>query len=252
MRWILACRPCAIVGPPVIDAASTTSDSQSAPTADADASSRAPHAPPGRHDPLELVAAVLLALATVLAAWSAYQATRWSGEQSNASGLAAAKRTEAAQDTSLFAAEAIVDTQLFLAWLQVPRTEDGDEMATFLEDRFRDEFKPAFEAWLAQVPDGEIPPGTPFEMEEYESATADIVMGLITDAERLTEDARRASQLSDNFILVTVIMATVLFFAGVVGHFRDRRLGQVLLGLAIVLFIGGTTFLFSMPQNVSV
>ena len=162
MRWILACRPCAIVGPPVIDAASTTSDSQSAPTADADASSGAPHAPPGRHDPLELVAAVLLALATVLAAWSAYQATRWSGEQSNASGLAAAKRTEAAQDTSLFAAEAIVDTQLFLAWLQVPRTEDGDEMATFLEERFRDEFTPAFEAWLAQVPDGEIPPARPW------------------------------------------------------------------------------------------
>ena len=39
----------------------------------------------GRTDWIELAAAVLLALATIVAAWSAYQATRWGGEQAKAS-----------------------------------------------------------------------------------------------------------------------------------------------------------------------
>ena len=107
-------------------------------------------------------------------------------------------------------------------------------MATFLEERFRDEFTPAFEAWLAQVPDGEVPPGTPMEMEEYESATAEIVMGLDRprpNGSPRTLDARTSYPTTSSCI--TVIMATVLFFAGVVGHFKDRRVGQVLLGLAI-------------------
>mgnify|MGYP000676990573 CR=1 FL=1 len=39
--------------------------------------------------------------------------------------------------------------------------------------RFRDEFKPAFEAWLAQVPEGEAPPGTPLEMPEYAPESRD-------------------------------------------------------------------------------
>jgi hypothetical protein len=233
-------------------AASPTSEIPSAPAVTADDWSGPPDRPPVRHDRLELASAVVLALATVLAAWSAYQATRWGGEQSKASGQAAAKRVEAAQDTSLFAAEAIVDTQLFIAWLEVQRTPDGQEMAAFFEERFREEFKPAFEAWLAQVPAGGIPPGTPFEMDAYESATADVVMGLISDAEALTEEARRSNQLADNFVLITVIMATVLFFAGVVGHFKDRRLGRVLLGFAVLLLTGGIAFMLSMPQSFSV
>ncbi len=38
-----------------------------------------------RTDWIELAAAVILARATIVAAWSAYQATRWGGEQAKAS-----------------------------------------------------------------------------------------------------------------------------------------------------------------------
>jgi hypothetical protein len=235
----------------VTDAAATPqSDGASAP-AGAPAPSDAASDPPGR-DRLELVAALILALATVLAAWAAYQATRWSGEQSNAYSQAAARRTEAAQDTSLFAAEALVDMELFLSWLELQRGEPDAALEAFLVERFRDEFTPAFEAWLAQVPAGEIPPGTPFDMEEYRSTTAEVVMGLVAEADALTEEARRANQLADNFVLVAVIMAMVLFFAGVVTHFHDRRLRQALLGLAVVLLVGGIGFMLGMPQSVAV
>ena len=53
-------------------------------------------------DWIELGAALLLALTTIMAAWTAYQATRWVGVQANAFSSAGAARTEAAQATTIF------------------------------------------------------------------------------------------------------------------------------------------------------
>ena len=40
--------------------------------------------------------------------------------------------------------------------------------AKFLRERFREEFRPAFEAWIAKAnTTNPIPPGTPFELPEY-------------------------------------------------------------------------------------
>lgn len=203
-------------------------------------------------DRLELIAAIVLALATVVATWSAYQATRWSGKQANDYSLAAARRTDAAQETSLFAAEALIDVQIWLSWVQLRGSGEDAETAAFLQERFRDEFKPAFDAWLAQVAPGKIPPGTPFDMEEYESATAQDILRLHEEAEALFEEGRQADRIADNFVLNAVIMAGVLFFAGVGTRFRERRIRRAMLGLAIALLVGGVAFMSSMPQSVAV
>jgi hypothetical protein len=65
-----------------------------------------------RTDWIELAAAVILALATIVAAWSAYQATRWGGEQAKASRSALSAKTDAAQQTTIFGASAQIDVQL--------------------------------------------------------------------------------------------------------------------------------------------
>ena len=54
-----------------------------------------------RTDWIELAAAVILALATIVAAWSAYQATRWGGVQASSSRSAIEAKTDAAQQTSV-------------------------------------------------------------------------------------------------------------------------------------------------------
>jgi hypothetical protein len=198
---------------------------------------------------MELAAAIILSAATVIAAWAAYQATRWGGVQASAYNLAVTKRTDAAQMTSVFAAETLIDVQVFLSWLQ--QVADGDDdAADFLVERLPDGFRPAFEAWLAQVPDGEVPPGTPFEMEGYGSESEAAVVGLNDEADALAAEAHRANQISDDFVLVAVIMALVLFFAGVATRFEDRRIRIVMLGLATVLLVGGLAFTVSMPQHV--
>jgi hypothetical protein len=202
-----------------------------------------------RTDWIELVAAVILALATIVAAWSAYQATRWGGEQAKASRSALSAKTDAAQQTTIFGTQAQVDVQLWTLWLQ-QRADESERGAAFVEERFREEFKPAFAAWRADVPEGEAPPGTPFTMAEYAPAARGEAERLNAEADVFADTSAEANQTGDNFVLVAVIMASVLFFAGVGTKLKGRAVRLLMLLFAVLLFSGGLVFMLSMPQNV--
>src|SRR4249919_2000773 len=100
---------------------------------------------------LEVAAALMLSLATLGIAWSGYQAAKWSGlqarrytEASTARAFANRAATQAAQDRTQ-------DLLNFNRWLEVS-TEGDTELASLYERRFRDEFRPAFERWVAKDP----------------------------------------------------------------------------------------------------
>jgi len=204
-----------------------------------------------RTDWIELAAAVLLALATIVAAWSAYQATRWGGVQANAYSAAAAARTEATQQNSIYAAQVQIDVMM---WIEYIKQEQADQEAgtTFLEDRFREEFKPALEEWSTLVPPGEAPPGTPFDLDTYEPESERLAKELNAQADALSAQARDANQTGDNFVLVAVVMASVLFFAGVGTKLKGRAVRLMMLLFGSLLFLGGIAFMLSMPQNFGV
>jgi hypothetical protein len=204
-----------------------------------------------RTDWIELVAAVLLALATIVAAWSAYQATRWGGEQATASRSALSAKTDAAQQTTIFGTQAQVDVQLWTLWIQ-QRADGNDTGATYVEERFRDDFKPAFATWLAQVPEGEPPPGTPFELAEYAPAARGEAERLNAEADVFAGVSAEANQTGDNFVLTAVLMASVLFFAGVGTKLKGRAVRLLMLAFAVLLFLGGLAFMLSLPQSVGI
>lgn len=203
-------------------------------------------------DWVELVAAVVLAMATILAAWSAYQSARWSGEQTAATNTANAQRLSAIGLVGAAGTQASIDSQLVIAWMQ--SAIDGDEqgMAEF-EARMRDALRPAFDAWLATAPPGEIPPGSPLDLPEYEeeaSEALDVAREAIEGANESMVRAAEANQRSDNFVLVAVVMAAVLFFAGVGSKFRGPRLRVAMVLVAMIVLLVGFGFMVSMPQSV--
>jgi len=201
-----------------------------------------------RTDWIELAAAILLALATIVAAWSAYEATRWSGVQAKATRSAIEARSAAGQQTTVYGAVVQIDIQSWLTWLQ-QRAAGNESGATFMRERFRDEFRPAFDAWLAQVPAGEAPPGTPFDLPEYAPASKAEADRLNAESEAYAQESATANQTGDNFVLTAVIMASVLFFAGVGTKLRARGTRLVMLLMASLLFLGGVAFMLSQPQN---
>jgi hypothetical protein len=53
-------------------------------------------------------------------------------------------------------------------------------------------------------------------------------------------------------VLVAVVMASVLSFAGVGTTFDGRRVRIAMLVVAVSLFVGSVAFIFSMPQNMGI
>lgn len=203
----------------------------------------------GRERRVEMAAAVLLSIATIVTAWSAYQATRWSGVQAEAYTTASARRTESVRASTLANRQILIDVDVYLDWLDAVRAGDG-ALAVDLVARMREEFRPAFEAWLASEPEEEIPGGTPFTRPEYVLAAQEDATRLEEEATASFVDGGEANQIADDFVLAAVLFASVLFFSGLGGTFDTFRVQVFLLVLAGVMLVVGTVIVVSLPQNV--
>lgn len=200
----------------------------------------------GRVD-LEVVAAVVLAAVTILTAWSAFQSTKWGGEMSIRFSEAAVARTTATQATQTLDVKQAIDAGLYVEYVSA-RTAGEDEVADELQSLFRDEFRPAFEAWVATDP-GSNPdaPRTPFEMDQYRLPEQDVLEESSATAEERGAQARQARQVADKYVMLTVLSASVLFFAGVSTKFRSERVQRGLLAVAALLLVAAVGFLVSFP-----
>jgi len=247
-----------VAGTPVEDHGSVNAETEAAGTGDADVeastsqriASRADSVAErfGKSDWIELAAAVLLALAAIASAWSAYQANSWGGVQANAFAAASAARTDSVRYSNTAMAQRQVDVATFIAFLQA-YADKNQNLVDFYQARFRDEFKPAFDAWLNSVPAGSVPPGTPFSESEYVLAAQVKADNLLTVAEEQSTIAQDANGTSNNFVIVIVIMAMVLFFAGVGTKFQQQAVRRLMIAIAAVLFIGGAIVIGSLPQT---
>ncbi|HEY8199558.1 MAG TPA: hypothetical protein VIF44_07265 [Candidatus Limnocylindrales bacterium] len=200
---------------------------------------------------VEIVAAILLALATVLSAWGAYQATRWSGEQADAYASSAAIRASAGRQGAIASRQIQIDVSTFLVWAQAKASGD-DRLATFLESRFRAEFKAPFQAWRENATADEqgLPAGTPFDQPQYVLAAQVKADELNANADQALLDAQNANQISDNFVLTAVLFASVLFFAGTAAKFRPQWIRWSMIAVAVFVFCIGLVVEFTLPQNI--
>jgi len=195
----------------------------------------------------EIVATVLLSAATVLTAWSAFQATKWSGLQAIAFSQASATRTESVRASTSAGQQSVADVSVFTAWLTA--TDQGQtRLAHLLAERFRGELKVAFEAWEATDPlKNPAAPATPFAMPEYRSASARRATELQALASKQFREAIGANQRSDNYVLMTVLFAVVLFFGAVSTRFEPLPIQNALLYVAAVVFVASVAITATFP-----
>ncbi len=136
----------------------------------------------------ELMEAIILSIAAVLAAWTGFQSAKWSGVQANSYSQAGASRVESTRNSTLAGQEQTVDVITFTQWLQAAEAEgllsepadpatpyvpDPNALSGFLYQRFRPEFAVAVDAWIATEPrlNPNAPP-TPFAMPQYRVAAS--------------------------------------------------------------------------------
>jgi len=201
---------------------------------------------------LDLVATVLLAVATVATAWSGYQASRWNGEQAKAAGRTNAIRIEAARAQGLAQAQKQVDVATFSSWADAYAHKDT-LLADFYFRRFREEFRPAVQAWIATKPLlNPDAPLTPFAMPEYKPQAEADEKRLDAEAALSAAAVVRDIQRSSNYVLAAVLFAATLFFAGMSTKLPTLRLRRVLLAVGLLVFVGTMTWVAVSPVSVSV
>jgi hypothetical protein len=187
---------------------------------------------------IELWATVLLSVATLLTAWSAFQANKWGGVMSIHFSEANAARTESAEYAAQANAERTVDVTVFVSYIEAVATKNTEESA-FISKRFRSEFKPAFDAWVATHPrTNDSAPPTPFAMPQYRLASEQRSAALAQLADRRGQEARDANQQGDDYVLLTVVFASVLFFSGISTKLGAWKPQVALLGFATLLLLG--------------
>lgn len=205
-----------------------------------------------RRDWQEAVATVLLVVAAVATSWSSYQATRWNGEQAAAAGRTNAIRIEASREDGLAEAQTQIDVATFIAWAEADVTGDR-KLADFVLDRFRDEFRPAFDAWTATAPltNPDAPP-TPFAMDEYRLESRQQADELDARAEASAAEVRANIQRASNYVLTVVLYAVALFFAGMSTRVTAPRLRWVLTLAGCAVFLGTLGWIATFPVSIAV
>jgi hypothetical protein len=198
-------------------------------------------------------AAVILGIAAVAATWTSYQSGQWSDAQADAQAASTLARTDAARAATDATTAEIVDTETWLAW--VSAVNEGDQpKAVFLSNRFSEPLKVAQRAWLGStevnvpgVPEV-IPPGTPMDLDAYvlpEQVASDVAAD---EAEALLEEAAEAGENSRAFVMVAVLLAVVLFFAGVASKFRAPKLQVALVGASVAMLVFSLVRMLTLPQ----
>ena len=196
---------------------------------------------------IETITTILLSAATVLSAWCVYEASQWNGEQyfriedENTADRKRLQKEIASHQR--VAAEA----QLFLQYVGAV-TNDNHELVDFLGDRFPPHLKKAAIAWKAMDPlNNPDAPVTPLQMKEYViPETADIAK-YAEEAKKFKMAANTCDNHSDNYMFLSLILSSVLFFCGLSGTMDSRSNQLILLGFAMTIFVISLYFAIRFP-----
>jgi hypothetical protein len=206
---------------------------------------------PGRsriHEILEVAEAILLALVACATAWSGYQAARWNSQQSLMYGRSSKLRVQAEAFSVRSNQERQYNASNVNEWLKAKAHGEAN-LAVLFERRFLPEFVPAFESWKKTDPlhNPDAPPG-PMMMPEYHDSAAAESTRLGHEATELFENGTSARERGDEYVRVTVTLATVLLLTAISQRFRDHRVRRALIVLAALLLCIPLWHILTLPR----
>jgi hypothetical protein len=201
---------------------------------------------------LDLLATALLALAAVATAWASYQSARWHGKQAEAQSASIAARVESTREANVANRQVQIDVELFSQWIDA-KARGEDELADFYRTRFREEFVPAFDAWVATKPlETKGAPLSPFAMPEYRLAATEESERHEEEATAFSQAVKTNIQRADNYTLAVVLFAVSLFFAGISTKLHERSSRVVILALGYAILVGTAIWIATFPVSLSV
>ena len=126
-------------------------------------------------------------------------------------------------------------------------------LAAFYVQRFRPEFRPAFDAWRATRPfRNPAAPPTPFALPEYQLASRTDANALDAASEAGSAQVRLYIKRSSDYVLTVVLYAIVLFFAGMSTKLTNTRLKWVMTAAGCLVLLGTVGWIATLPVSIKV
>lgn len=187
---------------------------------------------------IDTVVVVVLALASMLAAWAGYQAGNWNQAQTEATIRAERIQIDATRATTTGYLMMQIDLALFINWLNAYQAENQD-LARFYVERFSPQLETAFAAWVATDPLGNPDaPTDPFRMADYYVPQLVQAAELDAEVDAAFIESAQFGAIGDAYVLTTLLLAVVLFFGGIstkVG-WRPAQVAMVILAVVLLLY----------------
>lgn len=188
---------------------------------------------------LAIITTVLIGCVAVGTAWTGYQASDWGGKATDLA-LRSNSYQSQSSEASLTANQLeILDIQIFIEWLNAT-AQGNTALANIYQQRMRDAAKPAFNAWLATDPfNNPNAPTSPFIMPQYVLQERVDSQTLKDQSTALYNQYQAASERGSEYVLITVVLASALFFAGLSTRIGWRQAEITLVIFAIILLAYG-------------
>ncbi len=200
------------------------------------------------HRRISIIEASLLAVVAVLAAYSGWAAAKWSTDSSLSLARASAARAESNAASIEALNDLNFDLSSFNTWVAAYLVHDTSAM-TVAERRFTPNFHRAFLAWVATHPaKNPHAPADPIVMPQYKRPERALAAKLSAHATVEYSTGEHAGSTSDSYVRTTVYLATVLFLAGLGGHFAYIRIRYGLAGVGSLILILALILLITSPK----
>jgi len=186
---------------------------------------------------VEPVAALLMALATLSTAWCSFESAAWTRKSNRLMNEFNALERRASVLTIQGMQQATIHTGMFMQALAAHQA-GNDKLVSFYVERFPPELRKAYDAWMAQKPfENQNADAHPFVPRLYQTPGTREAADANAKATSSLDGARKAGNVSGQYLANTVLFATVLFFASASGKFEQRRVRLVAFMFAVAVFI---------------
>jgi len=200
------------------------------------------------HEILEIIEAIVLAVVAITTAWSGYQAALWDGHQDELYGQSSHLKIKAEGLANHANQERLYNASTVVEWLKAT-AQGNKKLADMFERRFLPDIVPAFQAWKATDPlnNPNSPPG-PQLMPQYHNAELEEAQKLNEQAAEIFERGTQARQRSDQYVRLTVVLATVLLLMAVSQRFKTHGVRVALAVVAVLLLAFPVIRIFLLPR----
>jgi hypothetical protein len=201
-----------------------------------------------RHEWVAIAEAIVLAMVAIATAWSGYQAAKWDALSAEQYALHGQAIILSQEKTTVSGQYRLYDVNTFTAWMNA-KTSGNKVLMQFYERRFRPEFRVAFNDWLKLDPlNNESAPPGPGLMSSFKDPYAEEAAAISKQAHGYFEKAVSSREVGDQYVKVTVLLATVLLLTALSQRFKPfaPRAGVVV--VAFVLLFIATFVLIRLPR----